>query len=392
MFSTNSKFFLFLLSNRRNFIPILSIFFLTLDNTTANQIGMFTALWFLGTFLFEIPSWYFSDIFWHKKTLLLAKVIQASSILCFVSWAFLSSPYNFYIFALWSILQSIWFAFWSWTISAFYHDILEGRWDEKKFAVQFWKLRANVSLVSVFIIVALPFLTEISYLLPLVVWLWFDFLWFFALLFIVSPKKEHHLKEKKTILQLFKDVKVSGILSVVIFFSLIWGFLMADSPFRGPYLVELWYPVIFIWAVMWLSRIVWFIIGHNIHIIERYFNLKRLMIFEILFFSTLLVLISLSNNPYIVWIIFSIIIWYKWGRSSLITWLFLNDYINDKNFKATFLSITSQLTSMIWIAVTYFKWLIIFNYSYTVSYFILWISLFVLLIISYLFVFIEKRK
>ncbi|MBT3728924.1 hypothetical protein HOG27_02375 [bacterium] len=35
---TNLKFFLFDISTRRNFIPILSIYFLTLANTTANQI------------------------------------------------------------------------------------------------------------------------------------------------------------------------------------------------------------------------------------------------------------------------------------------------------------------------------------------------------------------
>ena len=40
--SIQGKFFIYLLSNRRNFIPLLSIYFLTLDNTTANQIGIFT--------------------------------------------------------------------------------------------------------------------------------------------------------------------------------------------------------------------------------------------------------------------------------------------------------------------------------------------------------------
>lgn len=246
MLSTNSKFFLYVLSNRRNFIPILSIFFLTLDNTNANQIGIFTSLWFLGSFLFEIPSWYFSDLFGHKKALLLSKLIQWISVLFYILWAFVPSPYNFYVFAFWAILQFVWFSFSSGTMSAFYHDILESRGQEKKFAVELWKIKANVSLVSVFIIVALPFLTNISYLLPLIVWFWFDILWFFAVLFIHNPKKEHDLKVKKTLVQLFKDVKLSWILWVTIFFSFIWWFLLADSPFRWPYLVELWYPVIYI--------------------------------------------------------------------------------------------------------------------------------------------------
>jgi len=38
------KFFIFSLSQRRNFIPLLSIYFLTLPNTHANQIGLYTGL------------------------------------------------------------------------------------------------------------------------------------------------------------------------------------------------------------------------------------------------------------------------------------------------------------------------------------------------------------
>lgn len=43
-FTQENKFFLYLLSQRRNFIPILSIYYLTLPDTTANQIGIFTGL------------------------------------------------------------------------------------------------------------------------------------------------------------------------------------------------------------------------------------------------------------------------------------------------------------------------------------------------------------
>ena len=391
MLSLDSKFFLFVLSGRRNFIPILSVFFLTLDNTNANQIGIFTALWFLGTFLFEIPSWYFSDLFWHKKTLLLAKVIQWLSVLLYIAWAFVSSPFNFYIFTLGAVFQSIWFAFTSWTISAFYHDILESKWEESKFAVLFWKIKANVSLFSVLIIIALPFLVNISYLIPLIIWFWFDIMWFFALLFIKTPNKENNIESQKTIFEIFKDVKVSWILWVSIFFSLIGWYLLADSPYRGPYLVDLWYPVILIWFTMWLSRVIWFLVGHHIHILEKYFSFKKLMLFEIFFFSGGLILISVLNNPYLVWVMFSILVWYKWGRWPLVTWFLLKEYVKDKNYKATFLSITSQLTSIVWILITYFKWLVIFTYSYKISYFFLWLSLFLFLLLSYGFIFYKKR-
>ena len=78
------KYFIFQLSQRRNFIPILSIFFLTLPNTTAQQIGIYTGIGYLASFIFEIPSGYFADKFGHKRTLIIAKLLMIFSVLAFI--------------------------------------------------------------------------------------------------------------------------------------------------------------------------------------------------------------------------------------------------------------------------------------------------------------------
>ncbi|MFK7780079.1 MAG: hypothetical protein QM490_02930, partial [Candidatus Gracilibacteria bacterium] len=96
----NLKFLLFSVSIRRNFIPLLSIFFLTLPNTTANQIGIFTGIGFIATLLFEVPSGYVSDVIGHKKTLVISKISQVFSMICYILGYFLVSPFNFYIFIL----------------------------------------------------------------------------------------------------------------------------------------------------------------------------------------------------------------------------------------------------------------------------------------------------
>ena len=67
------KYFLNNLTNRRSYLPILSIYFLSLPNTVAHQIGIYTGIGWLVGFLLEIPSGYLSDIIGHKKTLVLAK-------------------------------------------------------------------------------------------------------------------------------------------------------------------------------------------------------------------------------------------------------------------------------------------------------------------------------
>jgi len=114
------KYFLLILTNRRNYIPILSIYFLSLPSATAKQIGFYTGIgWVIG-FLLEIPSGYISDRFGHKNTLILAKCFMLISTLFFV---FSSSLIHF---ILGSSFIALGFAFTSGTASAFLHNTLVG--------------------------------------------------------------------------------------------------------------------------------------------------------------------------------------------------------------------------------------------------------------------------
>lgn len=392
---TNLKFLLFTISLRRNFIPILSIFFLTLPNTTAHQIWIFTWIWFIATLLFEVPSWYISDIFGHKKTLVLAKISQVLSMICYLLWYYLVSPYNFYIFVVASIFQTIWFAFFSWTKSAFYHDILEEAWKEKEFAKYEWKLWWNVSLASVLMIFLLPFTITFHILSPFLIWWFVDILWIIVLLSIPNPKLNHNISDEikhKSFIVLFKEAWSSWLLNLSIFLWLISWFLLWESPFRWPYLEELWYPIVFIWAVMWLSRLIWFVLWHTIHKIEKHITMKQHFFIEIFLFSWFFLTISFLNNPYIVWIIISLIIWYRWWRGSLVRSYILKDYIKDQRYKATFFSMSSMLNSIFGVAVTFVLWYFISIHWYKPNYLYLWVILFILLSISYYFTFIRQKK
>jgi MFS family permease len=124
LFSLESRFAVYLFSQRRNFIPLLSIYFLTLSDTNAQQIWVFMWLGFLASFLLEIPSAYFADRFWHKRTLILSKIFQGLSLLFFICAAFIDTPQNYYIFILWSITQAFWFSFFSGTTIDYFHELL----------------------------------------------------------------------------------------------------------------------------------------------------------------------------------------------------------------------------------------------------------------------------
>jgi hypothetical protein len=55
------KYFLIQFTNRRNFIPILSVYFLTLADTHANQIGLYTGIGYIAAMLMQMPSGYIAD-------------------------------------------------------------------------------------------------------------------------------------------------------------------------------------------------------------------------------------------------------------------------------------------------------------------------------------------
>ena len=390
LLSLNIKFFIYLLSQRRNFIPILSIYFLTIPNTVANQIWIYTWIGYLASFLLEIPSGYIADRIGHKKTLIISKVFQCISILFFIIWWTLWSDYSFILFIVWSVFQACGFSFFSWTTSAFFHEILEDRWEEKNFSKFMSQIKANVSLVSAFIIVLLPFLTSLHITAPLIIALLFDILWLFMISIIPSPRAREPIKIQKWIIALFYEAKVSKTLHVSVFIWGIIGFMIWEHAYRTIYLESLGYPIIFIWFVMWLSRVIWFIIWHYAHNIEKYLTMRQHFFWEVFLFPIFFLLIAYFNNPYVVWILFSLIIWYQQGRKPIMEWYLLNNYITDKRYKATFLSMESQVNSFISTIITFLIWFVM-AISYKIWYITLSFSLFLFLIISFYFIFREER-
>ncbi|GAH73457.1 unnamed protein product, partial [marine sediment metagenome] len=224
------KFFLFNLSQRRHFIPILAVFFLTLPNTNAQQIGIYLGIGFLASFLLEIPSGYFADKFGHKETLVLAKVLMILSMFSFI----IADSLPFFILG--SALISISFSFTSGTDSAFIHDTLIQLKREKEFTKIMSKLLANVSIISAILIILLPFLTNISILLPLKVNLIFDFLGLFAVLALKSPKREGEIVEHSSFFKLVKKAANPGFYIFAIFTGAIGGFILGSTAYKEVYL------------------------------------------------------------------------------------------------------------------------------------------------------------
>jgi len=372
------KIWIYVFTNRRAYIPILWIYFLTFPDNTIKQIWLYTALGSLVSFLFEIPSGYFSDKFGHKKTLILAKIFMLLSTLFFILW------HDWVFFSIWSIFLSLWFAFTSGTMEAFVHEYLSesGKWT---FFTKIWgRIGGSVSLFNSILIISIPFLVKINYILPFYVWLFFDIIWLFVAIFLIDTKKDKVIQKIKNIWSVIRQTKWSNFWPVAIFSIVLYWISSSTHAFRWPYLEYLWYPVVFIWFVMWFSRIIWFLVSRVLHKIEQNISIKKLLFWEIFMFSGSMFLISFLKNPYIVWLIFSVIIWYFWGRGPIIQNYIINQ-LPDKRYKATMLSVKNQFSELVNLILVIILWYIM-NYSYSLWFMLLAVLLFVWLFLSYLFI------
>ena len=373
------KYFWFNLSQRRHFMPILSIFFLSLPNTNAQQIGLYVGLGFLASFLFEIPSGYFSDRYGHKNTLVLSKILMITSMTLFIT----ASSLLFFILG--SIFLSLSQAFSSGTDKAFMHDTLLQLKKEDDFTKIMSKIGANVSLLSLFFIILLPFTTSISITFPLKINLIFDVLGLFACILLVNPKREKEIEKKdsKSIFKIIKEGVNPGFFALSLFTGAAGGFLIATNGYRQVYLVALGLPIIYLGFILGLSRLVWFFVGHYAHTLEKNVGIKNLLKIEILLFPLFLILAAIFSNPYIVGIIIILPMGYYWGRIQITEGYTLKHLIKKREYKATILSVKNQV-SLIIRALTAFLIGYVMIISYKIGYVTMGIVLFFILLVSYL--------
>jgi len=380
------KYFLLILANRRNYIPILALYFLSLPNTAAQQIGLYTGIGWIAGFLFEMPSGYISDKIGHKTALILAKFSMLASTLFFVFGN--SLPY--FIFG--SAFISIGFAFTSGTSGAFLHNTLTGLKREDNYGNIDGKIRANVSLVSAGMILALPLLTKISLVTPIQVYLILDTIGIATAFSLFSPKIEYTAEdiEGEKILSQLKRFKGTGFYAVSIFLGIIGAFVIGLSPYKEPFVESLGFPIILIGSIMAFSRIIWFVIGHNLKFLKR-IKIQKLLLYEIYFFSGLVILSSQLKNPYLVGLILATAIGYYQARTPIIQEHYLNNFSINKRYKATMLSIKAQIEKLFEAGFTFaigFVMAASFNLGFLIS----GISMLVILLTIYPFLIKKLNK
>ncbi len=361
-------------------MAILSIFFLSLPDTHTKQIGFYMGAGFLASFILEIPSGWISDKIGHKKTLIIAKICMVFSTISFI---FADS---LFLFIIGSVLISSGNAFASGTNSAFLHNTLIGLKKEKKFSRISSKQMANASLVSAILMLLLPTLTSISLEFPLKVNLAIDFIGLFVAMLFFSPKQKYEAEKEEpiSIFENLKRWKGTGFYITSVFVGIIFGSMFAISGYREPFLQSLGFPVVLIGSVIALSRFFWFIGGHFIHNIEERNKIKKMFSLEIIIFPALFIIIPFLKNPYIVGLVFALMMGYFWSRREIVDKYYLDKFCLNKNYKATMLSVKNQVATIFQTVFTFAIGFLMAE-SYSQGFFISGIILFFLLVITYIF-------
>ena len=450
------KYFIILLTERRNYIPILALYFLSLPDTNAQQIGLYIGIGTFAGFLLEIPSGYLSDTIGHKFSLIIAKIslllstcffVFGSSLIYFIiGSAFISIGFAFasgtnsaflhntltnlrreeefgvlsgkirgYVslvsafmilakfsllfstcffvfgsslihFIFGSIFISVGFAFSSGTSSAFFHNTLTNLNREGEFGVLSGKIRGYVSLVSAFMILALPFLSSFSLLMPIKVYLIFDVLGLFVAFFLHSPKMVYSADDVKgeSILSQLKRFRKTGFYLTSIFLGVISGFMFGLSGYKEPFVASLGMPVVLIGFIMASSRFFWFIFSHNLSLLKK-LKMKQLLFIEMFLFSGIIVLSSLLKHPYLIGLFIALLKGYFYARKSIIEEFMLSKFSLNKRYKATLLSVMSQISMFFQSVVSFFVGFVMVL-SFSLGFFVAGIALFFILFSLYPFV------
>lgn len=348
-------------------MAILSVYYLTIPDVTAQKIGLLMLISSFAAFIFEIPSGYIADKIGHKKALVLSRVLLLSS-----TAIYLVSD-NFTILVMASIFFSVSNAFHSGTGTAFMHETLRGLGRSGDYAKVMGKVSAIGFAVPVAFIILTPFLVDISYKLPFVVSLFTDGIGLIAALLLVVPKvSQQHIDEvrKTNFVQVMREGYHLRFFGLALFLGIISGTLIGSGIFRAPYQDFLAIPVIYYGVFFGVGRIIAsLLLVYNGKIKEwttgRYFFGLTLIIY-IFFF----LILGSVVEPWIVIIIFILSNALHWGVSQVSNGYTL-DVIGVSKFKATLLSVQSQVGYLIGALVSFGLGFTIERLGYQNSYLLL---------------------
>ncbi len=374
------KYTLAAIANKRIYVAITGAYFLTIEDVTAKIIGIILLSGSLAGFLFEIPSGYVSDKMGHKQALIISRVLLLMSTLFFL-WG---GHITFLILG--SVFLSMGTAFSSGTGSAFMHETLKGLNREKDYSAVMGKIGAIGFSVPIILTALVPFLVNISYKIPFLIMLVLDIIGICTVLSLVSPNvTPEHVEEVRA--SNFKQVMKEG--WKLNFFTVAWmsgiisGLLLTIGGFRAPYQVFLEIPVIWFGIFVGVGRGLASLMMAYSNRIKKHFTFLSFYRFQYLVQIILIISLGLIGDGRYAVIALICISAFQWGLSKIDEGYQL-EVLSSSKFKATLLSVGSQMENIVAAISGVGLGFLIDHFSYQLAFLYIGLAAFVILTGIYL--------
>jgi MFS family permease len=338
------KYAVLLVTNKRVFVAILGAYYLTIPGMNTFWIGIFLLAGNGAKLIFDIPSSYIADIIGHREALIASRLCMIGASVVFLSFASI----GWFVVA--SVLISMGFAFASGVGSAFMHETMRALGREGDYRAVMGKISSIGFAVPAVIAALVPFLVSISYKLPFVVAIVLDCIGLVVALKLVRPPVIADKISKApsaSYLEVVRQGMALRFFRIALFSGLVSALLDGIDGFRSPYQVYLGLPVVLFGLFLGTGRLLASLMlaysGRLHRIIGDVYSYQRL---QIVIYGSLLILIACSSNPWVAVIVLLLDNGLQYGLGQIDTG-YLLDIIRDSRFKATLLSTSNQIESLL---------------------------------------------
>lgn len=383
------KFAILLITNKRLYVAILGAYYLTIPGVTTWWIGTLLLIGSVSGFLFEIPSGYISDKLGHKEALI---VSRASMVL---SSTFFLFSHSIPMLIAGSIFLSISQAFSSGTGSAFMHETFRGLGREGDYTRVMGKISAIGFAVPIFLTVLIPFFVSISYQIPFLVSLVFDLIGLCVTFALVRPPVTPEETAEIGITNFRQVMQESWRLSFfryAIFTGALMGTVLAVSIFRAPYQVLLGVPVIWFGLLFGSGRVVVTLMHMYSGAIKTWTrSIQNLYLLQLSVFLVMFFILWVSSNVWVIVTVFILLNGLQLGMLRVQEGYFF-DVIGKSRFKATLLSVVSQVQLGVSGVVAFGLGYVIEKTSYQTGFLSVIIGVILFFVPLYLYIVLSKRE
>lgn len=337
------KYTVHLITNKRVFAAILSLYYLTIPNVEVQNIGWIMFCGSVASFLFELPTGYLSDKIGHKNTLIIGRLLLILSSLFFL----FANGLPFLIIG--AICLSLSGAFFSGTGSAFMHDTLKAIGKDSDYSKIMGKSASIGHAVPIAFMIIAPVMIEVSYKMPFVFSLILDIIGLLAVISLRRVKQsEQHKKEVKEskLKDVFQESIKLGYMPFAILGAVISALIFIVQIYRGPYQEFVGADVIWFGVYLGLGRAIVSVTSAYSGKIKEYFNIFTFKLFQITIYSAFLFTIAFVDNVTVIIIAFILCNGFQWGLAQ-VSRHFSLEIIGDSKFKATHFSISGQINQAI---------------------------------------------